>query len=98
MSITFKYVTQCQSGPFIFSKTKIFSALTGPKILAGTALIKAGSARLVLDLVAMFRGFYLLQLRNNDFTKNVTEKRNSISLDWSVDIASFISWINFDTF
>ena len=35
--------------------TRIFGALTGPKILAGTAPIKVGSARLVLvDLVACF--------------------------------------------
>ena len=37
------------------STTRIFGALTGPKILAGTAPIKVGSARLVLvDLVACF--------------------------------------------
>ena len=39
----------------IFVLTRIFGALTGPKILAGTAPIKVGSARLVLvDLVACF--------------------------------------------
>ena len=38
-----------------FYYTRIFGALTGPKILAGTAPIKVGSARLVLVvLVACF--------------------------------------------
>ena len=51
----------------------------GPKNLAGTTPIKVGSVRLVLvDLVACFE-FYLLQLHNNDFTKFVTEKHNSIT-------------------
>ena len=41
--------------PYPISFTRIFGALTGPKILAGTAPIKVGSARLVLvDLVACF--------------------------------------------
>ena len=40
---------------FTFYYTRIFGALTGPKILAGTAPIKVGSARLVLVvLVACF--------------------------------------------
>ena len=40
---------------FAIYNTRIFGALTGPKILAGTAPIKVGSARLVLvDLVACF--------------------------------------------
>ena len=40
---------------FDFNPTRIFGALTGLKILAGTAPIKVGSARLVLvDLVACF--------------------------------------------
>ena len=48
---------QLRSPALVFIlNTRICGALTGPKILAGTAPIKAGSARLVLvDLVAMFR-------------------------------------------
>ena len=42
-------------GKIMIYITRIFEALTGPKILAGTAPIKVGSARLVLvDLVACF--------------------------------------------
>ena len=61
--------------------TRIFGALTGPKILAGTAPIKVGSARLVLvDLVACFQ-FLSAAVSQQRLYKFVSEKHNSISVD-----------------
>ena len=65
----------------IFLITRIFGALTGPKILAGTSLIKVGSARLVLvDLVACFQ-FLSAAVSQQRLYKFVSEKHNSISVD-----------------
>ena len=61
--------------------TRIFGALTGPKILAWTAPIKVGSAHLVLvDLVACFQ-FLSAAVSQQRLYKFVSEKHNSISVD-----------------
>ena len=55
MSVTYHVFDVNNPFHLLFLHTRICGALTGPKILAGTAPIKVGSARLVLvDLVACF--------------------------------------------
>ena len=79
-----------------YKYTRIFWALTGPKILAGTAPIKVGSARLVLvDLVACFE-FLSAAASQQRLYKNLTEKHNSISLDkdFLIFLVDFESLVN----